>query len=202
MSNYTTKTAALKATKIDSRLLNANKIDTKKLFINGVSIENFYTDYAYMMQFGDGEIVFSIKIPMSSLVTGNVQGVEENVVDIETITINDQDMYVLVFQTLEEDIWGTYRFVCIPPQQHLQNVMFEQMGFDGNQAHFVLYYDGDDISELYGGTLVNGFLYCFSREFTPSTQTSSTYSLRQPEVTPSLLEKVKQIFEERKQQIR
>jgi hypothetical protein len=35
MSNYTTKTAALKATKIDSRLLDAKQIDTKKLFING-----------------------------------------------------------------------------------------------------------------------------------------------------------------------
>jgi hypothetical protein len=35
MSNYTTKTAALKATKIDSRVLDAKQIDTKKLFING-----------------------------------------------------------------------------------------------------------------------------------------------------------------------
>ena len=39
MSNYTTKTAALKATKIDSRLLNANRIDTKKLFINGTQFD-------------------------------------------------------------------------------------------------------------------------------------------------------------------
>jgi hypothetical protein len=35
MSNYTTKTAALKATKIDSKLLDAKQIDTKKLLING-----------------------------------------------------------------------------------------------------------------------------------------------------------------------
>ena len=35
MSNYTTQTAALKATTIDARALNAKQIDTKKLFING-----------------------------------------------------------------------------------------------------------------------------------------------------------------------
>jgi hypothetical protein len=35
MKNYTTQTAALKATTIDTRLLDAKRIDTKKLFING-----------------------------------------------------------------------------------------------------------------------------------------------------------------------
>ena len=35
MSNYTTQTAALKATTVDTRLLDAKQIDTKKLFING-----------------------------------------------------------------------------------------------------------------------------------------------------------------------
>ena len=35
MKNYTTQTAALKATTVDTRLLDAKQIDTKKLFING-----------------------------------------------------------------------------------------------------------------------------------------------------------------------
>ena len=35
MRNYTTKTAALKATTIDTRLLDAKRIDTQKLFVNG-----------------------------------------------------------------------------------------------------------------------------------------------------------------------
>lgn len=39
MKNYTTKTAALKATTIDTRLLDANQIDTKKLFINGTQFD-------------------------------------------------------------------------------------------------------------------------------------------------------------------
>ena len=39
MKNYTTQTAALKATTVDTRLLDAKQIDTKKLFING---ELFY----------------------------------------------------------------------------------------------------------------------------------------------------------------
>ena len=36
MKNYTTQTASLKATTIDTRLLDAKRIDTEKLFINGV----------------------------------------------------------------------------------------------------------------------------------------------------------------------
>ena len=86
----------------------------------------------------------------------------------------------------------------------MRSVMLEEFveAFsDTTSAVFVLYYEGDDVSELYGGTLIEGIIYCISRELSPSlAQTSSTYSLRQPEVTPSLLEKARQIFEERKQQ--
>lgn len=39
MSNYTTKTAALKATTIDAHLLDAKHITTKKILINGTSVE-------------------------------------------------------------------------------------------------------------------------------------------------------------------
>ena len=39
MKNYTTQTAALKATTVDTRLLDAKQIDTKKLFINGTQFD-------------------------------------------------------------------------------------------------------------------------------------------------------------------
>lgn len=39
MKNYTTQTAALKATTVDARLLDAKQIDTKKLFINGTEFD-------------------------------------------------------------------------------------------------------------------------------------------------------------------
>ena len=35
MSNYTTKTAALKAVTIDSRKINTKQIDAEKIYING-----------------------------------------------------------------------------------------------------------------------------------------------------------------------
>lgn len=38
MKNYTTQTAAYKATTIDTRLLDAYKINTEKLFVKGTSI--------------------------------------------------------------------------------------------------------------------------------------------------------------------
>ena len=40
MSNYTTQTAALKATTIDTHLLDANHITTNKLFVGGSSLED------------------------------------------------------------------------------------------------------------------------------------------------------------------
>ena len=85
---------------------------------------------------------------------------------------------------------------------NMKSIMLEELpSSDGVNSIFILYYEGDDVSELYGGTLVDGLIHCFSREFSPSfEQTSSAYSLRQPEVTPSLIEKARQIFEERKQQ--
>lgn len=39
MKNYTTQTASLKATTVDTRLLDAKQIDTKKLFINGTQFD-------------------------------------------------------------------------------------------------------------------------------------------------------------------
>lgn len=39
MKNYTTQTAALKATTVDTRLLHAKQIDAKKIFINGEQVE-------------------------------------------------------------------------------------------------------------------------------------------------------------------
>lgn len=39
MSDYTTKTASLKATAIDTRKIDTNQIDTKTLNINGISID-------------------------------------------------------------------------------------------------------------------------------------------------------------------
>lgn len=39
MKNYTTQTASLKATTIDTRALNAKQIDTQKLFVGGSTLE-------------------------------------------------------------------------------------------------------------------------------------------------------------------
>lgn len=39
MKNYTTQTASLKATTIDTRIANAKKIDTERLFIKGIEFD-------------------------------------------------------------------------------------------------------------------------------------------------------------------
>ena len=73
---------------------------------------------------------------------------------------------------------------------------------------FNLYDEGDSINELYNGSLGDGkfmlfavyFYYGGPNEFLGDEELPSTYSLRQTETTTSFLEKVRQIFQERKQQ--
>lgn len=98
MSNYTTQTAALKAVTIDTTTVDAKRIDTKKLFVNGVSIdelqggggnESLFADYLYMIHMSGGEIVFSLKTPFSAFITNDDTGVEENTVRLETFSIDD-----------------------------------------------------------------------------------------------------------------
>lgn len=98
MSNYTTQTAALKAVTIDTTTIDAKRIDTKKLFVNGVPIdelqggggsESLFADYLYMMQVSGDEMTFSMKIPFSSFATDDDTGVEENIVNVATLTVDD-----------------------------------------------------------------------------------------------------------------
>jgi len=53
MSDYTTKTASLKATIIDARKINAKQIDTEKIYINGKLIDSstIETDVATRLAF-------------------------------------------------------------------------------------------------------------------------------------------------------
>ena len=55
MSNYTTQTAALKATSIDTRLLNAKHIETKKLFINGELLKKSPNEAMFQMMIAPSE---------------------------------------------------------------------------------------------------------------------------------------------------
>ena len=66
MSNYTTQTAALKAVTVDTRLLDAKRINTKKLFINGSEfdpsqIKSPVETVVYMFTFVGGEVVEKMK---------------------------------------------------------------------------------------------------------------------------------------------
>lgn len=68
MKNYTTQTAALKATTVDTRLLDAKQIDTEKLFINGnqfdpSQIKESPNDAMFMMVVKDtGFLLLSVKL--------------------------------------------------------------------------------------------------------------------------------------------
>lgn len=68
MKNYTTQTASLKVTTIDTRKIDAKQIDTEKLFINGTQfdpsqIKESPNEAMFMMLVGDGGFLFeSVKL--------------------------------------------------------------------------------------------------------------------------------------------
>jgi hypothetical protein len=124
MKNYTTQTAALKATTVDTRLLDAKRIDTQKLYVNGVSIDElqsgggesgsvqYFRDYIYMIGFENGEVGGSARIPADKLdefmnpdSTESIEGVEFDVADFFGgdlwVSITSHDMNAAIHNTYD-----------------------------------------------------------------------------------------------------
>lgn len=126
MSNYTTQTAALKAVTIDTTTIDAKRIDTKKLFVNGVPIDE--------LQGGGGSETF-VQVYNASDV-GEDGWLFTNF-DTNWSSSPDVGHNPCTFRIIEVIINGDS--VTCPIKYEVGN------------AHVVLWEEGDDLSELYGG---------------------------------------------------
>lgn len=134
MRNYTTKTAALKATTIDTRALNAKRIDTDKIFINGESLEDV------ILQTSPKGINNAVKI---STTLGSVLG---NDVTVGEYVIGGGTAGYLYVENYNNP--KSFTPVAVILNSNLIHVswMTHDAGYNCK-----LWEDGDNLSELYGG---------------------------------------------------
>ena len=142
MRNYTTKTAALKATIIDTRLLDAKQIDTEKLFVNGVSIDE--------LQGKGGGINNAVKI---STTVGSILD-NEITTDGYTVRIIRGD-YGAILQI--EDGFGGYSMTPVATCIHADQVVLSWTTFHSGWECF-LWQSDEDYTQLYGGLNENSVI--------------------------------------------
>ena len=137
MKNYTTKTAALKATTIDTRLLDAKRIDTQKLFIGGSTLEEV------ILQTSPKGINNAVKISTTlgsildkEITTGNY---------VVRITRGGAGAFLQI-----EDNNGGFSITPVATCIHVEQIMVNWSQFHSGWE-CQLWEDGDDYTQLYQG---------------------------------------------------
>lgn len=134
MKNYTTQTAALKATSVDTRLLDAKQIDTKKLFINGELFDPSNTGG------GGGGSGSGVKVWRGKWGDGT----------FNTCDVNDTGVWCSenIFWNLH-NVYGTGYF---PYKLYINgHEVMCKMEEDVHAWDFYVAQPGDNLSEIYGG---------------------------------------------------
>ena len=193
MSNYTTQTAALKATSIDTRKIDAKQIDTKKLFIDGISIDEKLKQAAIasrgnllLIQFHDGVVPIGVICVKDGLFRENDEWIfcyceiiHDNLGDGEKkylkFTHENGDSVFNVGTTVNKCIAKTSSNKIIEIQlKEIINV--EGLAFELGEVD-------DNLEEIYGGVFYNGYVHILYQDnaLTPLLEqhtSASTYSLR------------------------
>ena len=223
MKNYTTQTAALKATKVDTRLLEAKQIDTEKLFINGElfdpsqikeSPNHVYFALNIVPNEGENGSFYFESLDDQFSMNNPLIKISENPY-LDNLGLDD-GIYAVIFMTDEFSNFlskntdtinylfsisdAKFSFVNID-LYNIEQCIFENYLFPDKYIWAIKICEEDDnLSELYGGITeeMPGFTFLVSIPYyIPENNTSSsTYSLRKT----NLFENLRQRFEEIKQQ--
>jgi hypothetical protein len=217
MSNYTTQTAALKAVTIDTAKIDAKQIDTKKLFINGelfdpsqikespnqiftlliVLADSTGNHFFGFMSENDGTIVTGIcqnnKIQVDAFELLSYFYPNRNISQEGLPLLNLMEANFCILHIDEQEGYAN-------PEKCILDVQTELI--DGIMMLSIkLGEEDDNLLELYGGGIDGEFLFYMSIPYaTPPSQTS-TFSLRQPQISPLSLEQAQQVFTNFKQQM-
>lgn len=216
MSNYTTQTASIKATTIDTRKIDTKQIDTKKLFINGTQFDpsqikespNQICMVMGLLVDSNGNHQFAFMTENNeAIVTGSFQNnkVQVNWIELLSYFYPDRNIYYESLPLLnliganffifyiDEEGYGT-------PEKCILDVQLEWID-KAMMLSIKLGEEDDNLSELYGGGMDGQFMFYMLIPYaTPPSQTS-TFSLRQPQVSPLSLEQAQQVFTHLRQQM-
>ena len=133
MSNYTTKTAALKAVTIDTTTVDAKRIDTKKLFVNGSTLEEV------ILQTSPKGINNAVRF---STTFGSIKDKE----------IQQDEWYIGInggtFHIQNLSLSGTWQVVQLVINRSVVSPHWEVYDWEWDCQ---LWEDGDDLSQIYGG---------------------------------------------------
>lgn len=138
MSNYTTKTAALKATTIDTHLLDAKHITTKKILINGTSVE---------------ELIAANKgISNASKISTNIGSVLGTTVADGLYNISIIDGALKLQKENDTESWQPIQIIIN------DSVLMTQWSIIDNSWSCPLWDAEDDWTQLYGGLDENSII--------------------------------------------
>lgn len=138
MSNYTTKTAALKSTTIDTHLLDAKHITTKKILINGTSVE---------------ELIAANKgINNASKISTNIGSVLGTTVTDGLYNISIIDGALKLQKENDTESWQPIQIIIN------DSVLMTQWSIIDNSWSCPLWDGEDDWTQLYGGLGENSII--------------------------------------------
>lgn len=214
MSNYTTQTASLKATTIDTRKIDTKQIDTKTLNINGISIDEKLKQAAIasrgdfmMIQFQDGVAALCvITVKDGQFLLGDN---DERIICGCDIINNDfgdgEKKYLLITYENGDSVFNigtTVNKVLVINASSVSEIKLKEKLIQSSAAGFIFFElgeVGDNLEEIYGGTFYNGYVYILYQDNALITalepqNTSSTYSLRGENT--SILDKLYQMVQQ------
>lgn len=207
MSDYTTQTASLKATTIDTRKIDAKQIDTKTLNISGINIDEKLKQSAIASRGNLMGIFFQ-----DGVVTSCTIAIKDGQVLDEPIICNceiiDSDKgegekkYLLITHENGDGVFnvGTNVNKCnTATTQGFEEIKLKELVVTEKITVFGLGESDDNLEEIYGGAFYNGIVYIFSQDNAYTTylgqqNTASTYSLRGENT--SILDKLRQTFQQ------
>ena len=206
MSDYTTKTASLKASTVDTRKIDAKQIDTKTLNINGISIDEKMKQAAIASR--GNLLIFGLTdgiVDECNIFVKDGQVLDEPIEHVGQIF--DDDLGIgskkyLVFidnnGVIVFNIATTVNKCVAISEQGIEEIKLKELAWTDLSSVFELGEIDDNLEEIYGGAFYNGAVFiCYQDNAMYSMMeqdTASTYSLRGENA--SILDKLRQKVQE------
>lgn len=203
MSDYTTKTASLKASTVDTRKIDAKQIDTKTLNINGISIDEKLKQAAIASR--GNLLIFGLTdgiVNECNIFVKDGQVLDEPIECVGQIFDDDLGIGSKKYLGFADNGVSVFNMgttvnkcVAITAAQDFEEMKLKELVWTDLNTAFELGEIDDNLDEIYGGAFYNGggcIFYHDNAYYSMMEQpnTASTYSLRGENT--SILDKLRQ----------